>query len=167
MQHGRTWRYLGMREEFSPVSKCTWSHSCYVHILWRGHQICLLHAVHVYRSKGYYASCVISGILVQSHVYDILIPDSFMYACYTSCIILCHFNTWQFHVYLSCYGVCIWHFNTWQFHLYLLSQLPADMHDLYTVIWQCTGEVLAIGKRYCSVLLAQASGSPHNFLHLH
>ena len=44
------------------------------------------------------------------------------------------------------------------------SLLPADMHDLYTVIWQCTGEALASQMMLLGVA---RSGSPHNVPHLH
>ena len=77
----------------------------------------------VHRSKGYYASCVISAVPVEGHVYDISVPDSFMYT--------------------------------------YIFQPPADMHDLYTVIWLCTGEVLA---SQMMLLCIAPSGSPHNVL---
>ena len=41
---------------------------------------------HMYRSKGHQASCVISAIPAVGHVYDISIPDSFVYTYYRSCI---------------------------------------------------------------------------------
>ena len=41
---------------------------------------------------------IVSELTHQKNVYDISIPDSFMYTCYRSCI--WYFNTWQFHVYL-------------------------------------------------------------------
>ena len=66
-----------------------------------------------------------SCIPATAHVYDISIPDSFMYTYF--------------------------------------SLLPADMHDLYTVIWQCTDEVLASQMMLLSIA---RSGSPHYVLHL-
>jgi len=45
-------------------------------------------------------SCILHG---TGHVYDISIPDSFMY--------------------ITCYRSCIWRFNTWQFHVYYLLQV--------------------------------------------
>ena len=59
---------------------------------------------------------IVSELTHQKNVYDISIPDSFMYTCYRSCI--SYFNTWQFHVYIVIWHFNTWHFNTWQLHVY-------------------------------------------------
>ena len=87
------------------------------------------------------------------HVYDISIPDSFMYTCYWSCawhwyltvscrpgtghVAIWHFDTCMYTWYRS----CIWHFDTWQFHVYLVQVM-------YMTFWYLTVSCLMLESHW-------------------
>ena len=66
---------------------------------------------HVYLLQVMYMTfqfLTVSCILATGHVYDILIPDSFMYTCHRSCI--WHFNSMRCY---ACYRI-----YAYRFHIY-------------------------------------------------
>jgi len=83
----------------------------------------------------------VSCISATGRVYDISIPDSFVYTCYRSCIY--DISIPDSFVY-TCYRSCIWHFNTWQFRVYLLKVVYMTFQYLTVLCISATGHVYDI-----------------------